>query len=242
MCGIAGFWDSTHQSRADDAGAVLRRMTRAIRHRGPDDEGFFQDPAAGIALGHRRLSVIDLSPEGHQPMVSASGRFVIIYNGEIYNHRALRQELVKLGSAFRGHSDTEVILAAIEQWGLDQALKRFIGMFAFALWDRRERRLSLVRDRLGIKPLYYGWAGGTLLFASELKAFRAHPSFTPEVDRGALTLYLRHNYVPTPYSIYRGVSQLTPGCVLSVGPAAAEPGPPVPYWSAKEVAERGVAQ
>ena len=250
MCGIAGFWDSTHQSRADDAGAVLRRMTRAIRHRGPDDEGFFQDPAAGIALGHRRLSVIDLSPEGHQPMVSASGRFVIIYNGEIYNHRALRQELVKLGSAFRGHSDTEVILAAIEQWGLDQALKRFIGMFAFALWDRRERALSLVRDRLGIKPLYYGWVGTRLVFASELKAVTAIPGFDNPIDRGALCLLLRHDYIAAPHSIYAGIRKLQPGTILTLSASDMSKAPADEsllaantraFWSAREIAIAGMA-
>jgi len=250
MCGIAGFWDSTHHFRADDAGAVLQRMTDAIRHRGPDDEGFFQDAAAGIALGHRRLSVIDLSPEGHQPMVSSSGRFVIVYNGEVYNHRALRQELVKLGAAFRGHSDTEVILAAIEQWGLDEALKRFIGMFAFALWDRRERALSLVRDRLGIKPLYYGWVGTRLVFASELKAVTAMPGFDNMIDRDALCLLLRHDYIAAPHSIYEGVRKLQPGTVLTL---AASDMPKAPtdesllaantraFWSARDVAIAGMA-
>lgn len=249
MCGIAGFWDSGHQFCADDAGAVLRRMTHAIGHRGPDDEGFFQDPAAGIAMGHRRLAVIDLSPEGHQPMASAGGRFVIVYNGEVYNHHALREELVKLGATFRGHSDTEVILAAIEQWGLDRALKRFIGMFAFALWDRRDRALSLVRDRLGIKPLYYGWVGARLVFASELKAVTAMPGFDNAIDRDALCLLLRHNYIAAPHSIYERVHKLQPGTVLTLTARDVAKTPDESmlaahtraFWSARDAAIHGMA-
>ena len=250
MCGIAGFWDVAHRFGADHAALALRSMTRAIRHRGPDDEGYFQDAACGIALGHRRLSVIDLSPEGHQPMVSASGRFVMVYNGEVYNHRALRQELAKLGAAFRGHSDTEVMLAAIEHWGLDKALERFIGMFAFALWDRRERALSLVRDRLGIKPLYYGWVGARFVFASELKAVTALPGFDNPIDRDALCLLLRHNYIAAPHSIYRGLRKLEPGTVLTLGAgdvAKASTDTSLlashthAFWSAREVATAGMA-
>jgi len=250
VCGITGFWDSTHQFRADDAAAVLRCMTCAIRHRGPDDEGYFQDAAAGIALGHRRLSVIDLSPEGHQPMASASGRFVMVYNGEVYNHRSLRQELAGAGAAFRGHSDTEAMLAAIEHWGLDEALQRFIGMFAFALWDRRERTLSLVRDRLGIKPLYYGWVGRRFVFASELKAVTAMPGFDNAIDRDALCLLLRHNYIAAPHSIYRGLRKLEPGTVLTLGTAdmsrasadaAMLSANTRAFWSARDVAAAGLA-
>jgi asparagine synthase (glutamine-hydrolysing) len=250
MCGIAGFWDVAHRLDAEGAVLALRRMTRAIRHRGPDDEGYFQEPAAGIALGHRRLSVIDLSPEGHQPMVSASGRYVIVYNGEVYNHRALRQELAKLGAAFRGHSDTEVMLAAIEQWGLRDALRRFIGMFAFALWDRQERTLSLVRDRLGIKPLYCGWADGCFVFASELKAIAAMPGFDNAIDRDALCLLLRHSYIAAPHTIYRGLRKLEPGTVLTLCagdvPKAAAGGSVLAentraFWSAREVAIAGMA-
>src|SRR5262249_20266793 len=158
----------------------------------PEDEGVWVDPAAGIAFGHRRLSIIDLSPAGHQPMHSACGRYVLTYNGEIYNFRALREELEQLGHGFRGHSDTEVMLAAFTQWR-PHAVAKLNGMFAFALWDRQERTLFLSRDRAGEKPLYYGWAGHTLLFASELKALHQHPDFRAEVDRGVLAVYLRHN-------------------------------------------------
>ncbi|HXE65549.1 MAG TPA: asparagine synthase (glutamine-hydrolyzing) [Rhodanobacteraceae bacterium] len=250
MCGITGFWDVAHRLDAEYAAVALRRMTRAIRHRGPDDEGYFQDAASGIALGHRRLSVIDLSPEGRQPMVSASGRYVIDYNGEVYNHRALRQELAKSGATFRGHSDTEVMLAAIERWGLRGALQHFIGMFAFALWDRRKRTLSLVRDRLGIKPLYFGSAGGCFVFASELKAVAAMPDFDNPIDRDALCLLLRHNYIAAPHTIYRDLRKLEPGTILtldagSVAKAAADESVLAqntqPFWSARDAAAAGMA-
>ena len=249
MCGIAGLWDAAHHFPADENLATVRGMTRALHRRGPDDEGFFQDAAAGIALGHRRLSVIDLSPEGHQPMTSASGRYVMVYNGEVYNHDAMRRELAARGAGFRGHSDTEVMLAAIEQWGLEAAVKRFIGMFAFALWDRRERSLSLVRDRLGIKPLYCGWVGSRFVFASELKAITRLPGFDNAIDRDALCLLLRHNYINAPYSIYQGIRKLVPGTWVTVSADmartssndAALAAATRTYWSAREVAEAGVA-
>ncbi len=247
MCGLVAFWEAGYTG-GDDTHLyeLLLQMTSTLQHRGPDDSGAWVEGNEGVALGFRRLSIIDLSPEGHQPMQSASGRYVIIFNGEVYNFSALREELEVKGHRFRGHSDTAVMLAAIEEWGLEAAVKRFVGMFAIVLWDRQERRLSLVRDRLGIKPLYYGWMGDTFLCASELKALRAHPSFRPEIDRGALTLYMRHNYVPHPYSIYKGIRQLPPGTILTLGPTGrrATDGDfpsPVPYWSAQEVAERGVA-
>jgi asparagine synthase (glutamine-hydrolysing) len=218
-------------------------MTESLRHRGPDDEGYWHDGAAGIGLGHRRLAIIDRSPDGHQPMASTGGRYTIAFNGEVYNFLDLRAELDRAGVAFRGRSDTEVMLAAIETWGLFPAVERFAGMFAFALWDAATRTLHLVRDRLGEKPLYYGWIGSTLLFGSELKALRACPWWRGELDRDALGLYLRHAYVPAPYSIYRGVYKVTPGAVLSFR-SSAPPGaaPDVyRYWSAKEAVERALA-
>ena len=249
MCGIAGLWDTTQRFPADDNFAAVRGMTRSLRNRGPDDEGFFHDSAAGIALGHRRLSVIDLSPEGHQPMTSASGRFVMVFNGEVYNHAALRRDLASHGATFRGHSDTEAMLAAIEHWGLDAALKRFIGMFAFALWDRHTRTLTLARDRLGIKPLYYGWVGPRFVFGSELKAITQVPRFDNPINRDALCLLLRHNYITAPYSIYHGIRKLVPGTYLSVNaemarmPAGAETldAATRTYWSARDVVAAGAA-
>ena len=219
----------------------MRCMADTLTHRGPDDADAWVDPTTGLALGFRRLAILDLTEDGRQPMHSESGRYVIAFNGEVYNFAELRQQLEPLGHHFRGHSDTEVLLAAIEEWGLEVAVKRFVGMFAFALWDQQEHRLSLVRDPLGIKPLYYGWMGQTFLCGSELKALRAHPAFRPEVDRGALTLYLRYGYVPAPYAIYQGVYKLLPGCMLTLGSPSDRPSP-VAYWSAKEIAERGVAQ
>ncbi len=247
MCGIAGFWDVAARLDAERAVAALDGMTHALRHRGPDDAGTYRVPDAGVWLGHRRLSVVDLSPEGRQPMASASGRYVIVFNGEVYNHGRLRPELVAAGARFRGHSDTEVMLAAIERWGLDGAVQRFIGMFAFALWDRDARTLTLVRDRLGIKPLYYGWTGTMFAFASELKAFAALPGFDARVDRGALCLLLRHNCIPAPYSIYQGIHKLPPGTILQVDAAGAASSAAVEalaartrtYWSAADVAARG---
>ncbi|HEU4630935.1 MAG TPA: asparagine synthase (glutamine-hydrolyzing) [Gemmatimonadaceae bacterium] len=240
MCGLAGFWSPTGLDRS--AAALTRDMTDALRHRGPDDAGAWADVDAGVALGHRRLSIIDLSAEGHQPMRSASGRFVIVFNGEIYNFRALRAELA--GVAFRGHSDTEVLLAAIERCGVVETLRRAAGMFALALWDARDRVLHLARDRAGEKPLYVGeGADGTLLFGSELRALRAHPAFDGEIDRDALALLLRHNYIPAPHTIHRRVQKVAPGTVLSVrradGRLVRET---TRYWSARAAAETGVRE
>jgi asparagine synthase (glutamine-hydrolysing) len=212
-------------------------MGAALKHRGPDDSGVYHESTAGVGLSFRRLSIIDLSPQGHQPMASASGRFVIVFNGEVYNFEEIRAEL---GTRhWRGHSDTEVMLEAIERWGLRAALRRFVGMFAFALWDREERKLFLVRDRLGIKPLYYGWVGGDFVFGSELKAIRQYPGFEAEIDRDALSLYMRHNYVPSPHCIFKGISKLRPGCVLTIGSPQDSP-LLEPFWCAHEVAGKGI--
>jgi asparagine synthase (glutamine-hydrolysing) len=234
MCGIAGFLSPRTGASPESMGSVIRAMMDCLRHRGPDDEGSWLDPDAGIVLGHRRLSIVDLSPAGHQPMTSADGRLVITFNGEIYNFRELRAELEASGVQFRGHSDTEVMLESFARYGIAAMLPRLIGMFSMALWDRRERTLSLVRDRLGIKPLYWRYDGGLFIFGSELKALRAHPSWTPEIDRGAVAAFLRHNYVPAPHSIYRGVHKLKPGCMLTL---AWQKGPQIArYWDAREVA------
>jgi asparagine synthase (glutamine-hydrolyzing) len=190
-------------------------MTHTLAHRGPDDADVWLDREAGIGLGHRRLSIIDLSPEGRQPMRSRSQRYVIVFNGEIYNFRELHAELVALGHVFRGHSDTEVLLAGFDAWGIERTLQRANGMFAFAVWDCLERRLHLARDRIGKKPLYYGWAGETLVFGSELKALLAFEHFEPRVDPRALALFLRHNYVPAPWSILERVFKLLPGAYLT---------------------------
>jgi asparagine synthase (glutamine-hydrolysing) len=236
MCGIAGTWAGS--TRRFDLQGILTRMSGAVAHRGPDSAGTWVDAEQGIALGHRRLAILDLSPHGHQPMVSAGGRYVIVYNGEVYNFAALRSELAGR-FAFRGGSDTEVILAAVEAYGVEGAVRRFVGMFAFALWDREERRLHLVRDRLGIKPLYYGAVDGGFVFGSELHALRAHPGFAPEVDRESLCLLLRHNCVPAPRSIFRGIRKLPPGTILTLRSPADAEAEPVAYWSARAVAEAG---
>jgi asparagine synthase (glutamine-hydrolysing) len=222
-------------------------MAERLVYRGPDDSGEWADERAGIALGHRRLSIVDLSREGHQPMFSASGRYVIAFNGEIYNFRDLRAALERNGSApaWRGHSDTEVMLAAFEHWGIEGALQRFVGMFAFALWDTHQRVLHLARDRFGEKPLYYGFLAADFVFASELKALPAHPAFAPRIDRRALAAYVQLACVPAPLSIYEGVHKLLPGCLLSLDTnqvAARSLPEPQPYWSLAQAVERGMAE
>jgi len=240
MCGLTGFW--ARREHGQNLDAIATAMADRIGHRGPDDRGVWIDGAAGLAMAHRRLAILDLSPAGHQPMLSASGRWVLVYNGEVYNHLVLRRQLESEGSApaWRGHSDTETLLAAIDAWGVEAALKCSVGMFALVLWDRAERVLWLARDRVGEKPLYYGWQGDTLLFGSELKALRAHPEFKAPVDRGAITLLLRHNYIPAPYSIYAGIHKLPAGSYLRLASDQKDVEPRA-YWSLAEVAERGAA-
>ncbi len=242
MCGLAGAFDPGTEEAAWPA--RLAGMAEALRHRGPDDEGLWHDAKAGLGLAFRRLAIVDLSASGHQPMLSPSGRYVIAFNGEVYNFRELRTKLEALGERFRGHSDTEVMLAAIEAFGLEAAVKSFVGMFAFALWDRTERRLHLVRDRLGIKPLYWGWSRGALLFGSELTALRRHPSFDARLDRDAVASFLRFNYVPAPHAIFEGFKKLEPGCIrtfdLAAGPRGGE-GRLTAYWSLAEVARNGLS-
>ncbi len=266
MCGFTGFLDRSETTSPEQLTDIVTRMTAALVHRGPDDGGIWTDPLDSVALGHRRLSILDLSSAGHQPMVSRGGRYVIAFNGEIYNHLALRRELETgpqspdhplfdreanalhprtpgegAHPGWRGHSDTETLLAAIETWGVGEALKQCVGMFAFALWDRHDKLLYLARDRLGEKPLYYGWQGDHLLFGSELKALKQHPAFRGEIDREALTLFMRHNYVPGPYSIYQGLRKLPAGTYLVLGQHRPESSP-VSYWTARDIALRGQMQ
>jgi asparagine synthase (glutamine-hydrolysing) len=254
MCGFAGYLatDSGSIAALED---VAVRMSMTLQSRGPDDAGAWADAQCGIALGHRRLSILDLSAAGHQPMHAASGRYVIAFNGEIYNHLDLRAELacapltltspsVGSGGGWRGHSDTETLLAGFDAWGIRGTLDRCIGMFAFAVWDKRTRTLILGRDRLGEKPLYYGWQGqgrqAAFLFGSELKALKAHTAFGADIDRDALCLLMRHSCIPAPYSIYKGISKLEPGCLLTVSLAQPEP-ELIRYWSVAAVATTGCA-
>jgi asparagine synthase (glutamine-hydrolysing) len=245
MCGFAGFIDASGSSEPSGRREVLQRMGDALRHRGPDDLGIWQAPELGAGLVHRRLAILDLSPEGGQPMLCAGGRHVLVFNGEIYNHLQLRRELEREGGIrWRGRSDTETLLAGFELWGVRRTLEKSVGMFALALLDREEGSLTLARDRMGEKPLYYGFIDGRLLFASELKALQAHPGFRGEVDRHALCLYLRHCYLPTPFSIYRGIKKLPAASILKLPvplrESAFEAAAPAPYWELAEVARRGV--
>jgi len=237
MCGVAGIWDRRQKSAPEAITAVAEAMTETLRHRGPDDGAVFADPAACFALGHRRLSIVDLSPAGAQPMISSCGRFVISYNGEVYNAAELRPELEAAGRRFRGHCDTEFIVEGAAVWGIETTIRRLIGMFAIALWDRRDRVLHLVRDRLGIKPLYWADFDGRIVFGSELKALRADRGWTPALDRDSLAAYLRFAYVPGLHTIYCGVRKLPPGTILTVR----ERGTPeaTSFWSLADVAQSG---
>ncbi len=243
MCGIAGFFQKGVVDLSLER--IVARMSDTLIHRGPDDSGIWVDATFGLGLGHRRLSILDLTSAGKQPMHSACNRYVIAFNGEIYNHLDLRQQLaVSKGRVpvWRGHADTETLLACFEEWGIEKGLQSCVGMFAFAVWDRQERVLTLARDRMGEKPLYYGWQGDILLFGSELKAIKAHPIFSGEIDRDALALFLRHSCVPAPYCIYKGMAKLMPGHYLSFplsNPEAAKLVTPVAYWRLNDAAESG---
>ena len=211
MCGIAGAFLPDDRASLE---VQLRAMAMAQRHRGPDGEGVWQHPAQPLGFAHRRLSIIDLSEAGRQPMASGSGRFIACFNGEIYNYRELSSELRGLGHVFRGHSDTEVLLAAVEQWGLAAAVQRFIGMFAFALWDAEEQAVFLVRDRVGVKPLYFVRQAKSFAFASELKALRRASTFRLVIDPVALSLFARYGYIPAPFAIFRDVRKVLPGTIV----------------------------
>ena len=244
MCGLTGFLEHNSLFDSSHAESTLLQMSSALSHRGPDNQGTWIDPQAGIALGHRRLSILDLSSQGHQPMHSHCGRYVIVFNGEIYNFRVLRRELESLGKApkWRGHSDTETMLAAISCWGLHKAISKFLGMFAFALWDRKERSLHLSRDRIGEKPLYYGWMGRVLLFGSELKALRKHPAWKGNVDPDVLALFMQFSYVPTPYSIYKNIFKIKPASIATFTQSHTSTFSPPKvetYWQAYELAKAG---
>lgn len=244
MCGLAGFFGKSNRSVADSH-AVAVAMGDAMLHRGPDGFGVWQDEDAGIALSHRRLAIVELSQAGAQPMVSVSGRYVLVFNGEVYNHHSIRDDLSRIASApvWRGHSDTETLLAAFEAWGVEPTLRRCGGMFAIALWDRHARTLTLARDRLGEKPLYYGYQGGELLFGSELKALRVHPEFKPLIDREALALFLRYSCVPGSRSIYTDIRKLPAGTLVQFtesSVARRELHVPIAYWSLLSVAAKGL--
>ena len=237
MCGIAGFIGAASNIAGGDIGTIAEAMAASIAYRGPDDQGIWIDAETETALVHRRLSIIDLSAAGHQPMLSANERYVMSYNGEVYSFQPIAAELAARGHNFRGHSDTEVILESFALSGIEATLKRMIGMFAIALWDRRDRTLTLMRDRLGIKPLYWAKFGKTFMFGSELKALRAHPGWTPRIDQNAVAAFMRHNYIPAPRTIYDGVYKLEPGTFLTL-PWQGEP-KISRFWDARAVARDG---
>lgn len=240
MCGISGIFSDISDTNQNQLRHDATQMADAILHRGPDDGDVWIDNASTLALAHRRLSIVDLSAAGHQPMSSACGSYVFVFNGEIYNHLELRKELEVLGvvQTWRGHSDTETLLAGISHWGVKATVQKCVGMFAFALWDKKNSTLTLGRDRLGEKPLYYGWQGdaNVFLFGSELKALKAHPAFNATINRNALALFMRHSYIPAPYSIWQNIYKLQPGCLLTLSNHQKEPVIDS-YWSGKQVVE-----
>jgi asparagine synthase (glutamine-hydrolysing) len=239
VCGIAGLLDPEQATTRDQLGHLVVRMASELTHRGPDGSGEWIDPDGRVALGFRRLAIVELSSLGDQPMASADGRWVIVYNGEIYNFAELRRQLVGQGLVFRGGSDTEVLVNAVQCWGLDRTLEASEGMFAFALWDRHRRELHLARDRFGEKPLYYGWVDRRLVFASELKALSRLPGFAAELDRDSVARYLRHNCIPAPNTVYRGMVKLEPGKVVTFDGSTRPGALPTPrmYWSPRSAVE-----
>jgi len=235
MCGLTGFWEPGATNSREQLETTVTKMADTLYKRGPDSSGVWCDPECGIAMGHRRLAIIDLSTAGHQPMVSASGRTVISFNGVIYNYQELRKELESAGIKFRGSSDTEVLLEACELWGVINTTKRLIGMFAFVVWDGQQLKLTLVRDRLGKKPLYWGWQGDTFFFGSECKSFSPHPSWRPAINRSAVAVFLRYSYISAPLSIYQNIKQMRPGHIVTV---RADRGiQETCYWNVREIAE-----
>jgi asparagine synthase (glutamine-hydrolysing) len=237
MCGLTGFWDLKASFKENEGLDLAKKMADQIQSRGPDSFGAWMDPKVGILFAHRRLSIQDLSPEGHQPMHSASKRFTAAYNGEIYNGPDLQKELVQKGYAFRGHSDTEVMLAAFEEWGIVDATKKFIGMFAIVLWDHLEQKVTLIRDRLGIKPLYWGWQGDVLFFGSQPKSFYPHPAWKSVINQQALTTFFRFSYVPSPLSIYENIQKLQPGTILEIFKDKSLK--QTAFWSLEDVRDQG---
>ena len=247
MCGIAGFIDNLNHRNKFDPNKIIADMTSSLIHRGPDDEGHWHDSNLGVTLGHRRLSIVDLSFHGHQPMMSPSKRYVMVFNGEIYNHLSLRKDLEKSKAdiVWRGHSDTETLLACIDTWGITQSIQQCSGMFAIAIMDKLDNSLHLIRDRIGEKPLYYGVQKGVFLFASELKAIKKHPAFFGIIDRNSLALQLRYSYIPTPFSIYKGIKKLEPGTILKInladlGDDVESIVKPKPYWSLEYIAKNAI--
>ena len=237
MCGLTGFVDLNHS----DSESICQQMIQRLHHRGPDHSAIWSNKELGVTLGHARLSILDLSPAGHQPMMSKCGNFVVVFNGEIYNHLELRKELVSshYHGSWKGHSDTETLLAAFSVWGIKKTLQLTVGMFGLALIDLKSQKLFLARDRMGEKPVYYGWQNGAFLFGSEIKALKAHPKFQNVISRDSLTLLMRHNAISSPHSIYEGIYKLTPGSILSFDLKSKEINEET-FWSMKEVVQSAI--